>query len=413
MSESTVFSAPMLYKEAMKKLEKEIWICGAKRTAFGTLSGALKGVSANDLAVHATKAAIEQSGIPAAEFGHVVLGNVQQTSPDAIYGARHVGLKAGLPIETPALTVNRLCGSGFQAVITAAEQILLGEAHAVVAAGSENMSQAPHSIWGMRDGAARFGKPPQLVDTLWEALTDSYCNTPMAITAENLGDKYGVTREDADRYALQSQQRWAEAQQAGRFKDEIAPIEVSIKRKTVVFDTDEHPRPETTLETLAKLPPVFKKDGLVTAGNASGICDGAAALVLVDGEWGKAQGLEPLAKLLNWGVAGVEPTLMGIGPVPAIEQALAREGLAVSDIDLFDVNEAFAPQFLAVQRALNLPNEKTNINGGAIALGHPLGATGARITTNLLYALKNDGELAVGSACIGGGQGIAVILQRV
>lgn len=397
----------------MKKLPKEIWFCGAKRTPFGTLSGALKGVSANDLAVHASKAAIEQSGIPASEFGHVVLGNVQQTSPDAIYGARHVGLKAGLPIETPALTVNRLCGSGFQAVVTAAEQILLGEARVVLAAGSENMSQAPHSIWGMRDGAAKFGRPPQLVDTLWEALTDSYCNTPMAITAENLGEKYDVTRDAADRYALQSQQRWAEANKSGAFKEEIAPIDVKVRRKDVTVDTDEHPRADATLEGLSKLPPVFKKDGLVTAGNASGICDGAAALVVVDGEWGKSQGLEPLAKLLNWGVAGVEPTLMGIGPVPAIRSALDRQGLKVDDIDLFDVNEAFAPQFLAVQRELGLPNEKTNVNGGAIALGHPLGATGARITTNLLYSLKSDGALAVGSACIGGGQGIAVILERV
>ncbi len=397
----------------MKMLPREIWICGAKRTPFGTLSGALKSVSANDLAVHAAKAAIEQSGIPAEAFGHVVLGNVQQTSPDAIYGARHVGLKAGLPIETPAITVNRLCGSGFQAVVTAAEQILLGEAQVVLAAGSENMSQAPHSIWGMRDGAAKFGRPPQLVDTLWEALTDSYCNTPMAITAENLGDKYDVTRDAADRFALQSQQRWAAANEAGAFKEEIAPLQIKVKRKDVTFDKDEHPRPETTLETLAKLPPVFKKDGLVTAGNASGICDGAAALVVVDGEWGKSQGLEPLAKLLNWGVAGVEPTLMGIGPVPAIRQALDRQGLKIGDVDLFDVNEAFAPQFLAVQRELGLPDDKTNVNGGAIALGHPLGATGARITANLIYSLKSDGAIAVGSACIGGGQGIAVILERV
>ncbi len=395
----------------MKKLSKEIWIVAAKRTPFGTLSGSLKGVSAIDLAVHASKAAIAQCGIDVKEFGHTILGNVQQTSRDAIYGARHVGLKTGLPIEVPALTVNRLCGSGFQAVVTAAEQILLGEANAVLAAGSENMSQSPHSLWGLRDGA-KFGKPPELVDTLWEALTDSYCRTPMAVTAENLADKYKVTREDADQFALRSQQKWAAAQESGGFADEIAPMEVKAGRKMLNVDKDEHPRPQTTMEALAKLPPVFKKDGVVTAGNASGICDGAAALVVVDGEWGKAHGLTPLAKLVQWGVAGVEPTLMGIGPAPAIRSALDRAGLAMKDIDLFDVNEAFAPQFLAVQRELELPEDRTNVNGGAIALGHPLGATGARITTNLIYTLRRQNKgIAVGSACIGGGQGIAVVLE--
>jgi acetyl-CoA acetyltransferase family protein len=397
----------------MKKLSKEIWIVAAKRTPFGTLSGSLKGVSAIDLAVHASKAALAQSGIDPKEIGHMLLGNVQQTSRDAIYGARHVGLKAGLPIEVPALTVNRLCGSGFQAVVTAAEQILLGDAHAVLAAGSENMSQSPHALWGLRDGA-RFGKPPELVDTLWEALTDSYCKTPMAVTAENLADKYKVTREDADRFALRSQQKWAAAQESGGFADEIAPMEVKAGRKMLNVDKDEHPRPNTTMEILAKLPPVFKKDGVVTAGNASGICDGAAALVVVDAEWGKAHGLKPLAKLLQWGVAGVEPTLMGIGPAPAIRGAMDRAGLTMKDVDLFDVNEAFAPQFLAVQRELELPEDRTNVNGGAIALGHPLGATGARITTNLIYTLRRQNKrVAVGSACIGGGQGIAVVLEAV
>ncbi|MEM9193717.1 MAG: acetyl-CoA C-acetyltransferase [Myxococcota bacterium] len=395
----------------MKKLGKEIWIVGAKRTPFGTLSGALKGVSAIDLAVHASKAAIAQSGLNHDEFDHVILGNVQQTSPDAIYGARHVGLKSGIPIETPAVTVNRLCGSGFQAVVSAAEQILLGEAKAVLASGSENMSQAPHVMWGLREGQ-RFGKPPKVVDSLWESLTDSYCKTPMAMTAENLGEKYGITREASDEFGLKSQQRWAAAHESGGFADEIAPIEVKARRKTVTVDKDEHPRPQTTMEVLAKLPPVFKENGLVTAGNASGICDGAASLVVVDGEWGKSRGLTPLAKLVQWGVAGVEPTLMGIGPAPAIRGALDRAGLSIDDIDLFDVNEAFAPQFLAVQKELGLPEEKTNVNGGAIALGHPLGATGARITTNLIYTAKRlDKKLAVGSACIGGGQGIAVVLE--
>ncbi len=396
----------------MKKLPKEIWIVAAKRTPFGTLSGALKSVSAIDLAVHASKAAIAQSGLSPDEIDQTILGNVQQTSPDAIYGARHVGLKSGLPIDKPALTVNRLCGSGFQAVVTAAEQILLGDAKAVLAAGSESMSQAPHVIYGMRDGAARFGKPPKLTDSLWDALTDSYVKTPMAMTAENLGDEYGITREMSDEFALKSQQRWAAAHESGGFADEIAPMEIPSRKKTITVDRDEHPRPETTMEILAKLPPVFKKDGLVTAGNASGICDGAAALLVVDGEWAKGRGLSPLAKLVNWGVAGVDPNIMGIGPAPAIRNALERAGLAQDDIDLFDVNEAFAPQFLAVQKELGLPEDRTNVNGGAIALGHPLGATGARITTNLIYTLKKQGKnLAVGSACIGGGQGIAVVLE--
>jgi acetyl-CoA C-acetyltransferase/acetyl-CoA acyltransferase 2 len=397
----------------MKKLSREIWIVAAKRTPFGALSGGLKDVSAIDLAVHAGKAAIAQSGAQPKDFDHVILGNVQQTSADAIYGARHVGLKAGLPIETPALTVNRLCGSGFQAVVNAAEQILLGEARCVLAGGSENMSQAPHVLWGLRDGA-KFGRPPKLVDSLWEALTDSYCQTPMAVTAENLAEKYGVTREMADAFALRSQKNWAAAQESGAFSDEICPMEIAQGRKTLTVDRDEHARPQTTLETLAKLPTVFKKDGVVTAGNASGICDGAAMLVVADAEWAKAQGLKPLAKLVQWGVAGVEPSLMGIGPAPAIRSALERAGVAIGDVDLFDVNEAFAPQFLAVQKELGLPDEKVNVNGGAIALGHPLGASGARITANLIYTLKKRGKrLGVGSACIGGGQGIAVVLESV
>ena len=397
----------------MKKLAREIWIVAAKRTAFGTLSGALKDISAIDLAVHSTKAALAQAGLKGEDIDQVLLGNVQQTSPDAIYGARHVGLKSGVPIEKPALTLNRLCGSGFQAVISAAEQIVMGEAHAVIAAGSENMSQAPHAMWGLRDGGAKFGKPPQVVDTLWAALTDSYSNTPMAVTAENLAVKYGITREMADAFALRSQQRWAAAQESGGFADEIAKIELPSKKAPIVVDKDEHARPQTTMEALAKLPPVFKKDGVVTAGNASGICDGAATLIVADGEWAKSRGLQPLAKLLQWGVAGVEPTLMGIGPAPAIRNALDRAGLSIGDVDLFDVNEAFAPQFLAVQKELELPEEKVNVNGGAIALGHPLGASGARITANLIYTLRRQNKrIGVGSACIGGGQGLAVVLER-
>ncbi len=397
----------------MAKLQKSIVILGAKRTAFGTMSGTLKGVSATDLAVHAAKAAIAQSGVAAEAIGHVIIGNVMQTSADAIYCARHVGLKAGLPITTPALTVNRLCGSGFQAVINGAEQLLLGDADVVLVGGTENMSQAPHVLRGGREGWP-FGKAPQVEDSLWSALTDSYCNTPMAVTAENLAQKYGISRTDVDAYALSSQQRWAAANEKGFFKDEIAPIEIQQKKATVQFAVDEHPRPQTTMEILAKLPPVFKKDGVVTAGNASGICDGAACLVLATEDYAKAKGLKPLARLTQWGVAGVDPSLMGIGPAPAIKNALSRAGLEQKDVDLFEVNEAFSPQYLAVEKELGLPRDKTNVNGGAIALGHPLGASGARITTHLVYELaRRGGKYGVGSACIGGGQGLAVILEKV
>ena len=397
----------------MAKLSKEIWIVGAKRTPFGALSGSLKGVTAIDLAVHASKAALAQASVKPEDIDQTILGNVLQSSPDAIYGARHVGLKAGVPIDRPALTVNRLCGSGFQAVVTAAEQILLGDAKAVLAAGSENMTQAPHVMYGLRDGA-KFGKPPKLLDSLWECLVDSYSGTPMAVTAENLAEKYGISREESDRFALESQKRWAAAQESGAFSDEIAPMEVAAGRKTIAVDRDEHPRPETTMEGLAKLPPVFKKDGVVTAGNASGICDGAAALVVADATWAKERGLVPLARLVQWGVAGVEPTIMGIGPAPAIRSALSRAGVKQDDVDLFDVNEAFAPQFLAVQKELGLPPDRTNVNGGAIALGHPLGASGARITANVLYTLRRTKKkLGVGAACIGGGQGIAVVLEAL
>ncbi|MDB4941726.1 MAG: 3-ketoacyl-CoA thiolase [Labilithrix sp.] len=398
----------------MAKLGKSIVIVGAKRTAFGTLGGTLKAVTATDLAVHAAKGAIAQAGIKPEDIGHVIIGNVQQTSADAIYCARHVGLKAGVPIATPAVTVNRLCGSGFEAVIQGAQLLLLGEADAVLVGGTENMTQAPHVLRGGREGWA-FGRAPQVEDSLWSALTDSMSNTPMGMTAENLAAKYGISRADCDAYALQSQQRWAAANEKGYFKDEIVPVEVKGKKGVVEFATDEHPRPQTTLETLAKLPTVFKKEGgTVTAGNASGICDGAACLVLTTEEYAKAKGLKPLARVVQWGTAGVEPTLMGIGPSPAIQLALARAELKISDIDAFEVNEAFAPQYLAVEKELGLPRDKTNTNGGAIALGHPLGASGARITTHLVYELaRTNGRYAVGSACIGGGQGIAVVLERM
>jgi acetyl-CoA acyltransferase 2 len=397
----------------MAKLSREVVILSAKRTAFGALSGSLKSVSANDLGAHAAKAALAQSGVKADDIAHVIVGNVAQTSSDAIYCARHVGLKAGLPITTPALTLNRLCGSGFQAIISAAEQILLGEADAVLAAGTENMTQAPHVLRGARDGFA-FGKSPALEDSLWSSLTDSYCNTPMAVTAENLALKYGITREQCDQYALQSQQRWAAAHETKRFADEIVAYELVSKKGTVSFATDEGPRPQSTIEGLAKLSPVFKKDGVVTAGNASGISDGAAALVVASGEWARARGLTPLARIVQWGVAAVEPSIMGIGPAPAIRACLDRAGMTLDQMDLVEVNEAFAPQYLAVEKELGLDRAKTNVDGGAIALGHPLGASGARITAHLTYALRQRSlRYGLGSACIGGGQGLAVLIESL
>ncbi|MCB9525854.1 MAG: acetyl-CoA C-acetyltransferase [Myxococcales bacterium] len=395
-----------------KSLSSDIVFLGYKRTAFGTFSGSLKHLSATDLAVHASKAALEQAGVPAEDVDHVVFGNVQQTSKDAIYLARHVGLRSGLPTKTPAVTVNRLCGSGFEAITAGAREILIGDAEVVLCGGTESMSQAPHVVRGARDGL-RFGQAPEFEDTLWSSLTDSYTGMPMAITAENLAEQYGISREDCDAYAARSQAAWQHAQEMGWYAEEIAPIELKTRKGVVAFDRDEHPRPSTA-DQLAKLKPVFKKDGVVTAGNASGICDGAAALVIATSSYAEEKGLTPIGRLVQWGVAGVDPTIMGIGPVPAAQAALERAGLTIEDMDVIEVNEAFAPQYLAVEKALGLPREKTNVNGGAIALGHPLGASGARITGHLLYELKRrGGRYALGSACIGGGQGIAVIVEAI
>jgi acetyl-CoA acyltransferase 2 len=396
-----------------KTLPREIWIVGAKRTAFGTFNGALKDLTATDLAVEAGKAALGAAGVSPEEVNHVVFGNVQQTSADAIYHARHVGLRCGIPVPVPALTVNRLCGSGFQAIVNGAELIALGDAEVCLVGGSENMSQAPHVVRGARTGLP-FGKSPALEDSLWSALTDSFTGMPMAITAENLAEKYGLTREQCDAYALRSQQAWGKAQADGAFTAEIAPLELKSKKGPVVFAKDEHPRPESTPEALAKLAPVFKKDGTVTAGNASGICDGAAALVISSREAAEKRGWKPLARIVQWGVVGCDPKVMGIGPAPAIRGTLDRAGWTLAEVDLFEVNEAFAPQYLAVEKELGLPRDKTNVNGGAIALGHPLGASGARITAHLAHELGRRGvKRAVGSACIGGGQGIAIALERV
>jgi acetyl-CoA acetyltransferase family protein len=342
--------------------------------------------------------------VGAANIDHVIFGNAQQTSPDAIYLARHIGLKVGLPPPVPALTVNRICGSGLQSVISGAQLLLLGEAECVLAGGTENMSQAPHVIRGARFGIA-LGEG-KLEDSLWSALTDTHCHFNMAETAENLAAKYAITREETDQYAYQSQMRTRAAQESGRLKDEIEPIAGILQR-------DEHPRPATTREVLASLKPVFRKDGVVTAGNASGIADGAAAVVLTTAANAHERGLRPLARISAWGVAGCDPTIMGIGPVPAIKMTLEHAGLTLDQIDLIEVNEAFACQYLAVEKELGLNRERVNVNGGAIAIGHPLGATGTRLATTLIYELKRrHGRYGLASACIGGGQGIALLLEN-
>jgi acetyl-CoA acyltransferase 2 len=391
---------------------REIVILAGVRTAFGTMGGALKDLTATDLAVPTAKAALERAGVAADDVDHVIYGNVLQTANDAIYLPRHIALKAGVPQGVPALGVNRLCGSGFQAVITAAEQILTGQANVVLCGGTENMSMAPHVTYGLRDGA-KFGKPPKTQDLLWECLTDTMTGLPMAITAENLAEQHGLSREACDEYGLTSQQRWAAADAAGRFADELVAVELQSRKGTVSFTRDEHPR-AATLEAMAKLPPVFKKDGRVTAGNASGICDGAASLVVADAKWAERKGLRPLARLVGWGVSGCDPRIMGIGPVPAARRALERTGLGLGDMALVEVNEAFAPQYLAVEKELGLDRSITNVNGGAIALGHPLGASGARITATLVHELRRRKQkYGLGSACIGGGQGIAVIVEAL
>ena len=398
---------------AQKTLSRAIYLVAGKRTPFGAFGGAFKDLSAIDLQVVAAKAALEAGGVDPGAVDHVVIGNVAQTSADSIYMARHVGLRAGVPIPVPALTVNRLCGSGFQAVVNGAQEILLGDAEIVLTGGTESMSQAPHAARGLRWGA-RLGQNPSLEDTLWSSLTDSYAGCAMGITAENLAEQYKITRDDADAYALRSQQAWVAAKDGGRFDAEIAPVTVEGRRGPMVVDTDEHPRRDSSKEGLASLRPSFSKTGVVTAGNASGICDGAAAVILASEAAVERHGLKPLARLVAWHVAGVEPKIMGIGPVPAIRGAIDRAGLSLADVDLVEINEAFAPQYLACERELELDRSKVNVDGGAISLGHPLGASGSRITAHLVHELRRrKAKYGVGSACIGGGQGIALVLESI
>ncbi len=394
---------------------KDIVFLSGKRTPFGSFGGSLKKFSATDLGVLSSQAALEAAGVSGDQIGHVVFGNALQTSADAIYLARHVGLRAGLPQEVPAVTMNRLCGSGFQAIVSGAQEILLGDANAALCGGTESMSQAPHVVRGARWGDLRLGETGKnFEDSLWAALLDSNCGLTMAQTAEELGDEYGVTREESDEVALRSQQRAKAAWDEGRFTAEVAPVQIKSRKGTIEFNSDEHMRPDATLEALAKLRPYFREGGFVTAGNASGIGDGAAATVLADGEWAAANGLEPIGRLVSWAFAGVEPRIMGIGPAPAARRALEKAGLSLADMDLIEVNEAFAPQYVAVEKELGLDPEKTNVNGGAIAISHPLAATGARITIHLLHELRRRGaRYGLGSACIGGGQGGAVVVEAL
>src|ERR1700674_5520562 len=362
-------------------MSQDVFILGGKRTAMGQCVGALKDISAIDLGATAARGALAATGVAADEIDHTIIGNALQTSGDAIYGARHVALKAGVPFDRPALTVNRLCGSGIQSIVSGAQMIQLDEAKVCLVGGMESMSQAPHVIRGARSGFALGGG--KLEDSLMVALLDTYCNTPMAGTAENLARKFEISREEQDEYALRSQREANRASDAGYFAEEIVPIEVKSRKSTVIFDADDHMRPETTLEGLAKVRPAFAKDGFVTAGNASGIVDGAAALVICGEEYIKDRDAKPMGRIVSWAYAGVEPEIMGIGPVPATRKALEIAGLALSDIDLIEVNEAFAAQYLAVEQELGLDRARTNVNGGAIALGHALGATGTRLLLTL------------------------------
>jgi len=393
----------------------DIAIVAGARTPMGRYCGKLRDFTAMDLAAVASQEAIRRSGVDPKEFDHAVFGNAQQTSGDSLYGARHVALKAGLPIETPALTVNRLCGSGMQSLVNAAQMIQLGEATTVLAGGMESMSQAPHVIRGARWGLG-LGEG-KMEDSLMVALLDTHCGLYMANTAELYAEQQGITRQMMDEFSLQSQQKAGAAQQACRLAEEITPVALKNRKGEPtgeMFEKDDHLRPETTMEVLAKLKPAFGKNGTVTAGNASGIVDGGAATVMMTLDQAQKRGLKPMGRIVSWGIAGVDPKIMGSGPVPASRAALKKAGLKLEDMDLIEVNEAFAGQYLAVEKELGLDRSKVNVNGGAIALGHPLGATGTRLVITLLFELRRrKAKYGLATACIGGGQGIAMIVESL
>ncbi|XP_057334052.1 3-ketoacyl-CoA thiolase, mitochondrial isoform X2 [Microplitis mediator] len=399
----------------MSVLTKGIYFVAAKRTPFGKMGGMFVNKTATDLSVVATTSAIQSAGIKPELIDHVIFGNVLSLSAsDGVLLPRHVLLKSGIPIEKPALGVNRLCGSGFQSIVNGAQSITSGESHIVVAGGAENMSQTPFVVRNVRFGTV-LGQKIDFEDALWVGLADSYCKLPMGGTAEKLGAKYGVTREEVDEFALRSQKRWKAANDAGYFKAEMAPVSMTIKKKQVEVSVDEHPRPETTIEDLKKLSSIFQKDGLVTAGTASGICDGAGAVILASEEAIKQHNLRPLARLCGYATVGVDPSIMGIGPAPAIKNLLKISNKTLNDLELVEINEAFGAQTLACVKDLGLDINKLNVNGGAIALGHPLGASGTRITAHLIHELRrrNAGKFAIGAACIGGKQGIALLIEAL
>lgn len=388
------------------------YLIDGARTAYGTFGGALKNTSEMELGVVAAKEAIARSGVPVQDIDEIIFGNIIQTTKDSAYLARHIGLKSGMAEESSALTLNRLCGSGLQSIVSGAQSIASGDAQVVVAGGTENMSLAPHVLRGTRFGSP--GKAPLIDDMLWETLMDNHAGCGMGMTAENLAEKYSISREEQDEFAVASQAKATRARESGRFAEEIAPVMLKGRKgEDVIFDQDEHIREGTSMESLAKLKPAFKKEGTVTPGNSSGINDGAAAVVLASEEYVNSNNLKPLAKVVSWGIAGVDPTIMGIGPVPASKKALAKVGLTLDDIGLFELNEAFAAQSLAVLKELGIPQEKVNVNGGAVALGHPVGSSGARVAYSLALEMKKQGvKYGLATLCIGGGQGIAVILEN-
>ncbi|MBC7741071.1 MAG: acetyl-CoA C-acetyltransferase [Bdellovibrionaceae bacterium] len=393
-------------------MEKIVFIAG-KRTAFGAFGGSLKDISATDLTVAAGRGTLEAAGVKPEDIHQTIIGNVVQSGADAAYLARHAGLKLGIPQNVGAYIVNRLCGSGFQAWIDGAHMIMSGDAQAVLAGGVEQMSQIPYVVRKARFDGLRMGNF-ELEDYMTSALTDVYAGIPMAITAENLGEKYDITRAACDAYSIQSQARYKAALEKNYFVAEITPVKVVTKKGESIVDKDEHPKPDATLEKISTLKSLFKKDGLVTAATASGIVDGAACSLLTSESYAKSKGYKPLARILSWAVVGCDPKIMGIGPAPASRLALEKAGLKLEQMDLVEVNEAFAAQYLSVQKELGLDPAKTNVNGGAIAVGHPLGASGARIMNHLVYELhRRGGRYALGSACIGGGQGIAMVIERV
>ena len=391
--------------------KNEIVLLDGARTAFAEFGGSFKDVSAIDLGVAAAKEAMIRSNISPEEIDEVVMGNVIQSSPDAVFVGRHIGLKAGIPEHVPGLTVNRLCGSGLQAIITGAQSIMIGDSEVVLAGGTENMSQIPHVIRGARWGLP-LGQAP-MADYLWEALYDPYGDCTMSITAENIAAKYGITREQCDEFAVRSNDRALAAMENGNFAEEIAPVSIKTRKGEIVIDKDEHPR-AGTVESLSKLKARFIKDGVVTPANASGINDGAAAVVIASSNYAERKNLKPIARLVSWGITGLNPKLMGLGPVSAIQQALKKADMTIQDLDLIEINEAFAAQYLGCQQLLGFDPEIGNVNGGAVALGHPLGASGARISLSLLYELRRRGKkYGASSLCIGGGQGIAAIWEIV